>query len=93
MNTASEYVKFGGFLGFSSIFLMVLFKDRDVVAAVFDASIACVIMAYAFKLLHSHTINLHNQVVREKRAVMAAQAIDDDDVSDRKAISDGGAGS
>ena len=93
MNTAGEYVKFGGFLGFSTVFLLVLFKDRDVVAAVFDASIACVIMAYVFKLLHSHTINLHNQIVREKRAMMAAQTIDDDDVSDRKALSDGSAGS
>lgn len=91
MNTAGEYVKFGGFLGFSSVFLMVLLKDRDVVAAVFDASIACVILAYAFKLLHSHTINLHNQVMREKRAIMAAQEIDDDDISTRKALSDGSA--
>lgn len=80
-------------MGFSSIFLLVLFKDRDVVAAVFDASIACVIMAYAFKLLHGHTINLHNQTVREKRAVMASQVVDDEDVSDPKALSDGGAGS
>ena len=90
MNTAGEYVKFGGFLGFSSVFLLVLFRDRDVVAAVFDASVACLVVAYAFKLLHSHTVNLHNQMVREKRAVLASRAIDESEASDLKALSDRG---
>ena len=45
MKAASEYIKFGGFLGFTSVFLLVLVRDRDVVAAVFDASVACIVMA------------------------------------------------
>ncbi len=87
MNAASEYVKFGGFLGFTSVFLLVLLKDRDVVAAVFDASVACLIMAFAFKLLHGYTVSLHNQMVRAKQAV-ALQQSDESDSSDIKSLSD-----
>jgi len=74
MNTASEYIKVGGFLGFSSVFLLVLVRDRDIVAAVFDGSIACVVMAYAFRLLYSYTVSLRNQVVRERQAVMLQES-------------------
>lgn len=89
MNTASEYVKFGGCMGFTSIFLLVLIRDRDIVAAVFDGSVACIIMAFAFKLLHDYTISLHNQVVREKKA-FAQQQLKQSNDTDRKSLSNGG---
>jgi len=88
MKAASEYIKFGGFLGFTSVFLLVLVRDRDVVAAVFDASVACIVMAYAFKMLHSYTISLQNQVLRSKQTAMM-QAVEGSDASDIKSLSDG----
>lgn len=58
MSSASEFVKIGGCLGFSTVFLLVLLKNRDIVSALMDASIACVIMALVFKQLHNYTSSL-----------------------------------
>ena len=62
MSSASDYVKFGGCLGFSAVFLLVLLKNRDIVGALLDASIACVIMALVFRQLHGLTISLEKEV-------------------------------
>jgi hypothetical protein len=72
MNNAREYIKIGGFLGFSSVFLLVFLRDRDVVGAVFDASVACLVMAYAFKILHAYIHNLHRSVIRARQKATAA---------------------
>ena len=69
MNSASQYVKFGGCLGFSSVFLLVLLKNRDIVSAVLDASIACVIMAFVFKQLYLYTISLGKRAKEAEDAV------------------------
>lgn len=89
MKTACEYVKFGGCLGFTTVFLWVLLRDRDVVSAVFDASIACVVMAFAFKLLHRYTRMLHMEVVRSRQDALAEQDEEESGHgSNLKAISD-----
>lgn len=60
-------------MGFTTVFLWVLLRDRDVVSAVFDGSVACVVMAFAFKLLHGYTRTLHREVVRAKQAALSEQ--------------------
>jgi uncharacterized membrane protein YjfL (UPF0719 family) len=67
MNPAGEFVKLGGFLGFSTVFLFVLLNEQDIVSAVFDASVACVIMGLVFKVLYSYAVGLHREIMREKR--------------------------
>lgn len=89
MSAASEYVKFGGLLGFTSVFLLVLLKDRDIVAAVFDASVACIVMAYVFKLLHGYIVSLHREVMREKQPIELPEA-DESGTAEVKSLSDSG---
>ena len=55
-------------MGFSVVFLLVLLKNRDIVGAVLDASIACVIMAFVFRQLYLYTISLEKRA-KENRAV------------------------
>jgi hypothetical protein len=74
MSSASQYVKFGGCLGFSAVFLLVLLKNRDIVGALMDASIACVIMAFVFKQLHGYTSSLGKKVKEAKKTASSAKA-------------------
>jgi hypothetical protein len=67
MNPAGEFVKFGGFLGFSTVFLFVLLNEQDIVSAVLDASVACVVMGLVFKMLHSYAVGLYREKSRERR--------------------------
>jgi uncharacterized membrane protein YjfL (UPF0719 family) len=67
MHAASEFVKFGGFVGFSSVFLLVLLRDRDIVAAVSDASIACVVMALAFRQFANYTHKLDLELKKSRK--------------------------
>ena len=55
-------------MGFSVVFLLVLLKNRDIVGAVLDASIACVIMAFVFKQLYLYTISLEKRARENKAA-------------------------
>jgi uncharacterized membrane protein YjfL (UPF0719 family) len=66
MQAESNFIKFGGFIGFTSVFLLVLLKDRDIVNAVSDASVACVVMAIVFQQFHSYARSLENQISEAK---------------------------
>lgn len=88
MSSASQYVKFGGCLGFSAVFLLVLLKNRDIVSALMDASIACVIMAFVFKQLHSYTSSLGKEV-REKNITNPSDQGDFKGEADYESLTDG----
>ena len=87
MSSASQYVKFGGCLGFSSVFLLVLLKNRDIVSAVLDASIACVIMAFVFKQLYLYTISLGRRA-KEAKTATASNTKNDRKGSDYESLTD-----
>jgi len=62
MNTSQQLIKIGGFLGFTIVFVFILWKDRDISLALRDASIACLILAFTFKLLSNYMQSLVAQV-------------------------------
>ncbi|MDD4350077.1 MAG: hypothetical protein PHF70_13290 [Opitutales bacterium] len=66
MSSTSNWVKTGGLFTFSLIFIFVLLKDRDIVTALTDASIACVIVALALKILDKYISNLQSEAIRRR---------------------------
>ena len=64
MSSACEFIKFGGCLGFSSVFLIVLLNGRDIISAVLEASVACVVVAMVFKLVHNYALSLKKRSAR-----------------------------
>lgn len=67
MSSQSDFVKLGGLFGFAVVFLAVLLKSKDVASAVMDASIACVVMAFAFKKWFDYSIHLKNEVASSRQ--------------------------
>lgn len=68
MSKTSNWVKTGGLFAFSLIFVFVLLKDRDIVTALTDASIACVIVALALKILDRYISSLQAESYRRRIA-------------------------
>ncbi len=75
MNTAQQLTKIGGFLGFTLVFVFILWKDRDITIALRDASISCLILAFTFKLLSSYMQSMITQV--KLRNIQEAEQIEE----------------
>lgn len=88
MSSASEFVKIGGCLGFSTVFLLVLLKNRDIVSALMDASIACVVMALVFKQLHSYTSSLEKKA-KESKVTELSNHTDFEEETQYESLTDG----